>query len=106
MTEPEAASAIVAEPATSFWTRSSRFAVPMLWLLSGLAFIFTFAPYRVLPDIFLLGFVILWIKNPHLRKARMLAMVFTAFLLAGTASFGSLDYGLPQEGDPSTCAEG
>jgi hypothetical protein len=80
MKELEATTSVVAEP-TTFWTYFSRFTILLLWFLTGLAFIFTLAPWRLLPDIFLLAFVILWIRRPHLRKAKMLAMVFTAFLL-------------------------
>lgn len=80
MTEMEATTSVVAE-STIFWTYLSRFAILVLWFLAGLAFIFTLAPYRLLPDIFLLAFVILWKRKAHIRRARMLAMVFTAFLL-------------------------
>lgn len=80
MTELEATTGVVAEP-TNFWTYFFRFAILVLWFLTGLAFIFTLTPYRLLPDVFLSTFVILWIRKPRLRKARMLAIAFTAFLL-------------------------
>ena len=80
MNELQATTSVEAE-STTFWTYLGRFAVLVLGLLTGLGFIFTLTPFRLLPDIFLLAFVILCIRKPHLRRPRTFAMVFTAFLL-------------------------
>ena len=77
----ESAAPVMAAATPSFRILLHRFAVPMLWFFIGLTFLIGLTPYRLLPDVFLFACAFVWFKKPQLRRARVLCLVLTGFLL-------------------------
>jgi hypothetical protein len=59
----------------------TSFRCPHAWFLLGLAFLLSQTRYRLLPDIFLFACLFLWLRKPELRRARILFLLLTCFLL-------------------------
>src|SRR5438045_9670415 len=77
----ESAAPVTAAATPSFRILLHRFAVPMLWFFIGVTFLIGLTPYRLLPDVFLFACAFVWFKKPQLRRARVLCLVLTGFLL-------------------------